>query len=141
MATINSKLYDKQDAPGAANLHDSKEFFGRVRHAYISLNTTDQPVGAGDVIRLCKLPQNARVLGVTVFHGAMGAGRTIIIGDAGDTDRYLESTSVASAGNTTAIASTGFGYQVEDPVVICTTAGGAFATGQTLRVLITFVLD
>jgi hypothetical protein len=141
MATINSTLYDKQKNGGASNLPNSKEYFGRVRHAYIEVNTTATPVNNGDIINLCELPVGARVIGLNVYYTAMGAGATLIIGDAANTSRYLASTSVATAGNVTTIAASGFGYVVDDGKIIATAGGANYASGQTLKVVLYYVLD
>jgi hypothetical protein len=46
-----------------------------------------------------KLMPGERFHEAVVVFGALGAGRTLQLGDAGDDDRYMVATSVAAAGN------------------------------------------
>lgn len=108
---------------------DAGDRGGRVRHSYDEIDTTTA-MTTSDVINLGEIPVGARVVGLRFHYAAHGSGRTVKIGDADDDDRYLAATSVASAGSTNAIATTGFGYKNEtgNPVtIICTLAGGTLA--------------
>lgn len=65
----------------------------------------------GDVINLFKMHPRFRVVGghVTV-KGALGASTTIVVGDAGDDDRYFASLTGNTAATTTTMAETGRDY-------------------------------
>jgi hypothetical protein len=74
-----------------------------------------------------------------VVFGALGAGRTVQLGDAGDDDRYMAATSVAAAGNAEARAATGIGYEntTLQPVdLFLQIAGGALTAAQQVKVTI-----
>lgn len=142
MPNIKSKTFEKQDSLGFANPTEPTDIRGRVRHAFAQLNTTDQPVLNGDTISLFRLPKGARILGIIADYGAMGTSTTLTIGDSGDSDRYLVSTSVAAAGRTDALASTGFGYILPEDTTILATAGGAnYASARDLKVALFYVTD
>lgn len=85
-------------------------------------NTATQGAAAnGDKINLFKLHPRFRVIGGHVtIKGGLGASTTIIVGDAGDDDRYFASASGAAAGTNTTLAETGRDYL----------NGGAYTTVQ-----------
>lgn len=108
--------------PQAVDLGDQG---GRVRHTYDEVATTTAMTTA-DTIELGLLPVGARVVGLQVGWVAHGTSRTVKIGDAGDDDRYLASTSVATAGASASLAAAGAGYRNTSgaPVAILATIGG-----------------
>ena len=127
--------------PQAIDLGDQG---GRVRHSYDEVATTTAMTTA-DTIELGLLPVGARVVGLQVGWAAHGASRTIKIGDAGDDDRFLAATSIASAGASTALAVTGAGYRntTGAPVAILATIDGGTlaATAAGLTVSLQYVQD
>ena len=123
--------------PNASNVD------GRVRRKYFSVaSTTTTVINNGDVVELCKLPVGARITGGRLLYGAMGASTTAVIGVAGTTNKYLTSTSVVSAGQTS-FADTNalnFGDSLTAETTIILTAGGAnYATGQYLKGYIEYI--
>lgn len=139
---INSTTLQKQDTLGFANPTAPTDIRGRVRLAYAELNTTLQPMPNGETLSLFRLPAGARIVGLEVLYGAMGAGATLIIGDAGDNDRYLTSTDVSAAGRTDSVAITGFGYILPAETTLVATAGGAnYASARDLKIALFYVLD
>jgi hypothetical protein len=127
--------------PQAIDLGDQG---GRVRHCYDEVATTTAMTTA-DSIELGLLPVGARVVGLQIGWVAHGSGRTVKIGDAGDDDRYLVSTSVAAAGASASLAATGAGYRnaTGAPVAILATIGGGTlaANAAGLTVSLQYVQD
>ncbi len=104
---------------------------GRVRHTYDEITTTTAMTTA-DTIEVGLLPIDARVIGVEVSWIAHATGRTFKLGDATDDDRYIASTSSATAGRSDALAAAGQGYRntTGAPVpILLTLAGGTLAAG------------
>lgn len=80
--------------PGANASH------GRLRLAYWSFVTPAGGVAVEDSVRLVRLPRGARVVGGRFSADAMSTGAeaaSVSIGVAGDTGRFLETTSVDTA--------------------------------------------
>lgn len=117
---------------------DPGEYGGLSLHDYDEI-VTDGTEAAADKIFCGKLMPGERFHEAVIVFGAMGASRTLQLGDAGDDDRYLVATSVASAGFAEARAATGFGYRNTTLVPIdlfMTVAGGTLAAGQAIKVVI-----
>jgi hypothetical protein len=135
MATVNSTTYEAQ-AAGKVALSQG------VADATLHVVTTTyeaSAAAANTVINLFKLPKDVVIQNFVVAHDDLGTGVTIDIGDAGDTDRYVDGLNVSTAaGSTTGVLVDGLGYVIgtdttNDDTVITATVLGAAATG-TLKV-------
>lgn len=135
MTTVNSTTYEAQ-AAGKVTLSQ-----GVADATLHSITTTYEASGAAanTVINLFKLQKDAVVQNFVVAYDDLGTGVTIDIGDAGDTDRYVDGLDVATAaGSKTGILVDGLGYVIgtdaenDDTVITAKVLGGA-ATG-TLKV-------
>lgn len=108
--------------------------------AYATLSIT-AALSSGDVIQFVKVPQGAQVLDVTFFN-LEGAGNnvTMVVGDGGDADRYVTSTS--ATGVVRANATTfPYSYSAEDTIDITIgTVVSATATGS-LGIAVFYILD
>jgi len=98
-------------------------------------------LSAGDVLQFVKVPAGAQVLELTFFNNE-GAGNnyTFVVGDGGDDNRYITSTS--STGVVRAQATTfPYSYSAEDTIDITVgTVVSATATGS-LGIAVFYVLD
>lgn len=135
MAVVNSTTFEAQQA-GKVTLSQG------VADASLHVITTTYEASAaasGTVINLFKLQKNAVVQNFVVAHDDLGTSVTLDIGDAGDTDRYVDGLDVATAaGSATGILVDGLGYIIgtdaeNDDTLITATIGGAAATG-TIKV-------
>ena len=135
MATVNSTTYEAQ-AAGKVTLSQG------VADATLHVITTTyeaSAAAANTVINLFKLPKDVVIQNFVVAHDDLGTGVTIDIGDAGDTDRYVDGLNVSTAaGSTTGVLVDGLGYVIgtdteHDDTVITATVLGAAATG-TIKV-------
>jgi hypothetical protein len=119
-----------------AGIVDPGEYGGLSRHDYDEI-TTDGTENTGDRLFCGKLMPGERFHEAVVVFGALGAGRTLQLGDAGDDDRYMVATSVAAAGNAEARAATGVGYKNATLVpvdIFLQVAGGLLTAGQLVKV-------
>lgn len=135
MTTVNSTTYEAQ-AAGKVTLSQG------VADATLHVVTTTyeaSAAAANTVINLFKLPKDVVIQNFVVAHDDLGTGVTIDIGDAGDTDRYVDGLNVSTAaGSTTGVLVDGLGYVIgtdaeHDDTVITATVLGAAATG-TIKV-------
>lgn len=140
MADFNATNYARtQSVP--ARLVDGGDYGGRQRVIYDDYVTTGTEA-LGDRILIGQLRAGQRFLGGRLVYGAMGAGRTLKLGDAADDDRYLASTSAAAAGQVTVAAAAGFGHKAdEDKALFLTVGGGTLAAGQPIKVSLSVVAD
>jgi hypothetical protein len=125
-------------AASPATLVDPGDYGGLSRHDYDEL-TTDGTETTGDRLFCGKLMPGERFHEAIVVFGALGAGRTLQLGDLGDDDRYLVATSVAAAGNAEARAATGFGYKntTQQPIdLFLQIAGGALTAAQQIKIAV-----
>ncbi len=102
---------------------------GAVRRYYDEIDTT-VAMTTNDRIFIGQLGPGERFLGGKLYHGAMGSGRTVNIGDADDVDRFGAAISVAAEGVTDIQAKAGFGYRNTTQSAVnlfMTLAGGTFA--------------
>jgi hypothetical protein len=137
MANVNASEYGR--FAGGTGLIQANEQGGKVRSAFFSVNTTTQAISQNDTVNLAVLPKGARVIGVYVSFGAMGASATLTIGDSGAAARFLASTDVSSAGVTNAIATAGLGYETTAETIVIATAGGAnYASAKDLKGIILY---
>lgn len=135
MATVNSTTYEAQEA-GKVALSQG------VADATLHCVTTTyeaSAAAANTVINLFKLPKDVVIQNFVVAFDDLGTGVTVDIGDAGDTDRYVDGLDVATAaGSAAGILVDGLGYVIgtdaeHDDTVITATVLGAAATG-TIKV-------
>jgi len=103
-------------------------------------------IAVGSLIEMgVKLPKGARVVEVTLMTDALGAGRTLAVGDAEDPDRYITATTCNTANLVTRLnAIDGRFYEIDetdedntDRQILITVAGGA-ATG-TITLMVEYV--
>lgn len=91
----------------------------------------------GDSVTMFRLHRNFRVTGGYVKTDGMGTSVTVIVGDAGDDDRYFVSASVATASINTAVAPTGLDYLTTAYTDVIAKFAGATANGTgTLTVVL-----
>ncbi len=123
------------------------ELHGRVRVAYFTFETPVATVAVNDTVRLCRIPEGARILRGPIHFDAMtsGAGDSSIqMGVTGDATGYLGTTSVDAAGqadfaNTLA---TNFGDErAAETDIIATAVTEAWAASQTLNGFVEYVVD
>lgn len=115
--TRNSTLY--------SNLHvnkypgEARETHGRVvpiyfKHTVVSGETGGASAGVQDIVNLCVLPANYRVMDFHLVREALGvsagAGVNLRIGDSGDDDRYMVATDSDAAGVVHGLAVAGQNY-------------------------------
>lgn len=127
---------------------------GQVRCQYTKVAL---PVGATttDTINLFKLPQNFRVVDIRVKYPAFGGSTTLNIGDGGftqpdgtvlaaDPDRYFAAGSVATAGSSDAIATTGLflqGPRDRYLTITAALAAGTVGTAGDLEVALFYTVE
>jgi len=127
MATQNGINYAKAIDPSSDNILSQGVYGGRVRVAIDTFTFTGE--GIGEVINVAKLPEGARVLSVSVFHGAMDSSVTLGVGYGLAGVQYL-ATTIAGDNAVGRIDSDLLGDYVvgtaaDDEIVIVTTAGAA----------------
>ena len=108
MATLNSIQMTPPRHPvsgpgiGGRNVHIMRGEYN---------TATQGGIANGDTINLFKIHPRFRVTGGYVkVTGGLGASTTLIVGDAGDDDRYFASASSAAAGSNVTLAETGRDY-------------------------------
>lgn len=135
MATVNSTTFEAQ-AAGKVALSQG------VADAGLHVVTTTyeaSAAAANTVINLFKLPKDVVIQNFVVAFDDLGTGVTIDIGDAGDTDRYVDGLDVATAaGSACGVLVDGLGYVIgtdaaHDDTVVTAKVLGAAATG-TIKV-------
>ena len=84
---------------------DPGDYGGQSRHDYDEI-TTDGTEAIGERLYCGRLFPGERFQEAVIVFGALGASRTLQLGDAGDDDRYMAAVSVASAGSAEARAAT-----------------------------------
>ena len=113
--------------------------YGGLSHRDYDEITTDGTEGINDRLYCGKLMPGERFHEAVIVFGAMGAARTLQLGDVGDDDRYMIATSVAAAGNAEARAATGFGFKNTTLLPIdlfLVVLGGALAAAKPIKVAI-----
>lgn len=135
MTTVNADIYEAQIA---GPIKFSQGVSDATLHS-VTATYEASATAANTVINLFKLPKNVVVQNFVVAHDDLGTSVTLDIGDAGDTDRYVDGLDVATAaGSTTGCLVDGLGYIIgtdteHDDTVVTATVLGAAATG-TLKV-------
>lgn len=92
---------------------------------------------AGSDITVARLPQDSTILDAAVYHDALGASSTLILGDVTDPNRYITAGSTASAGVLRMNAVDGVGFENTTETDILLTTAGATITG-TIKVVIKY---
>lgn len=140
MADFNAVNYARTQSVPSRPV-DGGDYGGRQRVLYDEYVTTGSET-TGDRIKVGTLRAGQRFLGGRLTYGAMGSGRTLSLGDSGDDDRYLASTSVAAAGQSTIAAAAGFGHKpAQDLDLFLTVGGGTLASAQTIKIRLSMVSD
>jgi hypothetical protein len=137
MASRNMTNFAKLAASPAA-IVDPGDYGGLSRHDFDEI-TTDGTENTGERLFCGKLMPGERFQEAMVAFGALGAGRTLQMGDAGDDDRYMTATTAAVAGNTEARALTGIGFKnaTLQPIdIFLQIAGGLLTAAQQIKVVI-----
>lgn len=135
MATYNSTTYEAQTS-GKLTLDQG------VQSATLHIATTTfeaAATAANSVVNLFKLPDNVVIQDIKLYFDALGSGVTADVGDAADTDRYIDGANVATAGTNNALTINGLGYRIGTNAgddVITLTVLGAAATGTIKAVCV-----
>ncbi|WP_448207286.1 hypothetical protein [Azospirillum sp. sgz302134] len=119
-----------------AQMVDGADWGGRVSLTYDEYTALGTEV-AGDVIKMGRVAPGERVIGGTIVFEAMGAGRTLTVGDTGAAARYLAATSCAATGSATLTDVAGFGFRNATGAaldLIVTVGGGALAAGKMIKI-------
>lgn len=112
--TRDSALYDKLHVK--KYLGDPRDRGGRAVPIALEHTVVAGEV-AGDFVNLGVIPANCMVVGIDLFHDA-AASTSVILGDAGDDDRYLATTSWAAAGSQASLAGSGQNYRPTADTVV-----------------------
>jgi len=88
--------FAKQDNPVSTNVLDMGIWGGKVRVQKEHWTTADFDIGS--TLKVAKLPIGATFLEMIIYHGALGTGVKIDVGDAEDPDRYVDNGDLAAAG-------------------------------------------
>ena len=138
MASVNSTLYAQLDV----NKYLSKGTDRGGRQVTIPIaHTVVSGEVSGDTVNLAVVPANARVIDFDIITDGLASSVTLIVGDAGDTDRLMASTAMAAAGNNGRLAVTGAHWIPTADTVVYMTYGGANPTaGKIARGFIEVLL-
>lgn len=100
----NSTLYTKLHVN--KYLGDARDLGGRAypipfEHTVVSGETGGASALVRDTVNLCVIPANCMVVGLTIvanaLWGSAGTNGTLLLGDAGDADRYMTATELYTA--------------------------------------------
>lgn len=100
-----------------------------------------------DVFQMVRVPKGAVILGMSLTSTDIdtGGSPTVVldVGDGGDTDRYIDGSTIGQAGGITAAmnVNTGFlnTYTEEDTIDVLVQAGPATGAAGTLKLAVTYV--
>lgn len=151
MATYKGVNRTLADNPAGSNIMDPGVQKGKLRTMMDTYEASGEATGS--IIEMCeKLPKGARVLEVCLSTDALGAGRTLAVGDYEDNDRYITATTCNTANLMTRLnAIDGRQYKVDetytgktvgsgtDRQITITTAGGAI--NGTIKIEITYTQE
>ena len=142
MATVNSTLAAKQIDYSREAKAMPTDYNGRVRVARGSYTGSD---AAGTVIRLCKIPKGARLLGSSrlYFEAGQNASLTVKVGDAADDDRYLAAVAPGASAAVKELSLAGLVDRVApaEEWILLTTGAQALTADKKIVFEIFFVLD
>lgn len=149
MATVYGVNKTKARTPesSSSNIQDP----GEQRSKVLQIQDTYEAslTASGTIIEMGdKLPKGARVIDVELMTDALGAGRTCIVGDYEDDNRYITATTCNTANLRTRLnAIDGLLYECDDTTpgdttsdrqIIVTLGGGSAATG-TIKLVVKYV--
>jgi len=139
MATLKKKVRVSQDVQASIFTFNFEDTM--VTKAGGSCGCRAATTGAANVFEIMTLPKGARVVGgqferLVAFDTA---GYTVLIGDSGDTDRYLASADLKAAGSSDLLKLWGSGTQT-NTIEMSIANTDACTTGQG-RVTVLFVID
>ena len=145
MATVKGVNRTKADDPSPSNILSPGTLGGNVKVMVDQYEAAG--LASGSIIQIGrKLPKGAKVVEVVMAYDALGGSTTLILGDAEDDNRYIESVSSASAGFTRMNAVNGLGYETDESesstldTQLQITTGGASITG-TINVTIFYTFE
>ena len=140
--------YTKVLDPSSENIIDPGLIGGKVRvfQDYISIAATNLQ-SSNYVIFGSKLPTGAQVVDIRVStDGALGTNSHIVVGDEGDSDRYITSTTVSTG--TVAFGPNvagGMYYSVtgttDNYIRVAAAAAASIVSGSTLKVSVMYVVE
>ena len=133
MATV----YSDQRANDVAvpPVPNSPNTAGRVYRKWFSVTTSASLGLIGDVIELCKIPANVRIVGGRMDFEAMGASATLSLGVSGSAAKYLAATSVAAIGQALFAATIALNFGevlAAETTLIGTCAGANFTAAKKI---------
>ena len=106
-------------------------------------------VTANDVIEMIKVPRGARILEVILTSTDLDTNGSptwaMEVGDGGDTDRFIASTTIGQTGGTvrlgTNVVGTNYQYTAEDTIDIKITAVAATFAAGSLSLIVMYRMD
>ena len=146
MATHKSDQITNIEAVPVAPLK-ANEHYGRQRMSFFTFTVPTGNAAVNDVVRLCKLPKGARILGGAIAFEAMSTGAgdaSVQLGVTGTATKYLGTTSVDAAGKATFADTIALNYGEELAAateLIATVITEAWAAGKKLYGHVKFVVD
>jgi len=143
-------FYGVNNAKGRTSpptMADNGQAGGRVRAITDTYTVTSATHGNGTILTMGRnqLPKDATVLGVRVGMAgtSAGTGRTLSVGYTGAATAFINAGAVATTG-LVLNKSVGAGVAFRMPAsahIICTTGGGAFATGAIINIEVEYTID
>ena len=101
--------------------------------AVTSVYSIAASLSTGDVIQMVKVPANATPIFISVSAAGSGAG-SVLVGDGGDTDRYIQSGLISASAAPTYInnaAYVPYTYSVDDTIDVTVSASVSFSPGAS----------
>jgi len=152
MATVYGVNRTLANNPAGSNITDPGVLEGKLRVMMDSYEAAS--LASGSIIEVGReLPKNARIINVILMTDALGAGRTLAVGDYEDNDRYITATTCNTANLVTYLnAIDGRLYEVDetytgktvgsgtDRQITVTLGGGSAATG-TIKIAIIYTYE
>lgn len=142
----NGVNYAKSIDPSSANIVDPGLLGGKVRvmQDYVSVAATT--LKSTDYIVVgTKLPTGSQVVHIKVAGCNLNSSGTVVIGDEGDTDRYMTAISTADVVAVGPSAATGIYYSVtgttDNYIRITGAANGTVQSGSTLKISVMYVVE
>lgn len=114
-------------------LADARKYDGRVVPLPFDV-TLISAAATGDTYKVTVIPANARVIDAYVVTDGLGAsagtGTGVIVGDSGDTDRYVATFDADAAGASGRLAFAGSGYTPTADTIVLVTVTGTVVAGK-----------
>lgn len=111
-------------------------------HCRVGRYTASAALDADSVLQMIPVPKGAMVIGCDWGISAMGAARTLDVGDGGDLDRYFDGIDVSAAVQKALVADgilAGYVY-TEDDTIDAKILGGTFPDAGVLTVIAFYVM-